>query len=156
MLTAWLLLAVVCSTLQAFNPQTSGRDPLAVGLSTDGGVTWPQQRLVQHGDSNGVVASKGNEFSYPTIIQTPDGIVHMMFTYNRETIKYKRFNVSWISAGPTPVPPSPPTPPTPPPPPSAWKLVKDVDACGGNLAKDCKMVKVTKTLAECQVSWPYS
>lgn len=55
----------------AFNPQTSSRDPLAVALSPDGGVTWPKQRDVQHGVSGMGVSdvAAGNEFSYPTILQ---------------------------------------------------------------------------------------
>lgn len=87
----------------AFNPQRSGRDPLAVALSDDNGVTWPHQRLVQHGNSDsgygydakegvgaGANTSKGNEFSYPTIMQTSDGVIHMMYTYDRDTIKCGR------------------------------------------------------------------
>ena len=72
----------------AFNPQRSGRDPLAVGLSDDGGTSWPKQRLVQHGNSASSNTThlkgrsgKGNEFSYPTILQTSDGMIHMMYTY---------------------------------------------------------------------------
>lgn len=83
----------------AFNPQTSGRDPLAVALSADSGLTWPQQRNVQHGlsrTSGGDGA--GNEFSYPTILQDRNGTIHMMYTYLRETIKYKSFNPEWISS----------------------------------------------------------
>ena len=34
-----------------FNPQTAGRDPIAIGLSPDGGLSWPHQRLLQHGVS---------------------------------------------------------------------------------------------------------
>ena len=85
------------SIVMAFNPQTKGRDPLAVGISHDGGVTWPQQRYLQHGTSGG--SENGNEFSYPTILQTDDGIIHCLFTYLRQTIKYKRFSASWISGG---------------------------------------------------------
>eukprot|EP00039_Didymoeca_costata_P000947 m.48256 g.48256 ORF g.48256 m.48256 type:complete len:373 (-) comp10560_c1_seq2:94-1212(-) len=83
----------------AFNPQTSGRDPLAVALSDDGGETFPKQRLVQHGNSPAVpMFHNSNEFSYPTILQTDDGVVHMMYTYDRLTIKYKSFNVSWVTS----------------------------------------------------------
>eukprot|EP00041_Stephanoeca_diplocostata_P012749 m.214204 g.214204 ORF g.214204 m.214204 type:complete len:460 (-) comp19071_c0_seq4:1807-3186(-) len=81
----------------AFNPQTTSRDPLAVALSSDGGETWTTQRDVQHGTSASVQVAKGNEFSYPTILQTRDGVIHMMYTYNRDTIKYKAFNESWVS-----------------------------------------------------------
>lgn len=84
----------------AYNPQTSGRDPLGFAMSSDGGATWPHKRLLQHGDSSSGVATNsgsGNEFSYPTVMQTKDGMIHVMYTYNRETIKYKRFARSWIA-----------------------------------------------------------
>lgn len=92
----------------AFNPQTSGRDPLAVALSDDGGHTWAYQRDIQHGDSElSSSASKGkdkNEFSYPSTLVTYDAktgapTVHVTYTYNRDTIKYKRFDEAWVING---------------------------------------------------------
>lgn len=86
-----------------FNPQTKGRDPLTIAVSEDGGQTWPHQRYLQHGKSESNSSrdvksnKKGNEFSYPTILQTPDGKIHVMYTYNRETIKYVRITEDWIS-----------------------------------------------------------
>jgi len=84
----------------AYNPQTDGRDPLAVALSADGGVTWPHTRNVQHGLSGTGSATLarplGNEFSYPSIIQDGNGTIHMVYTYLRQTIKYKAFTVDWI------------------------------------------------------------
>ena len=38
--------------VMVFNPQTNGRDPLAIGISKDGGNTWPCQRNLQHGQSS--------------------------------------------------------------------------------------------------------
>eukprot|EP00054_Salpingoeca_dolichothecata_P005290 m.33998 g.33998 ORF g.33998 m.33998 type:complete len:367 (+) comp15360_c0_seq1:477-1577(+) len=77
-----------------YNPTTSGRNPLAIALSKDYGLTWVEHRDVQNGDSNNV--KKSLEFSYPSVLQTPDGNIHVTYTYNRDTIKYKRFPVSWI------------------------------------------------------------
>lgn len=117
----------------------------------DGGKTWPHQRLVQHGDSN-ADSAKGTEFSYPSVLQTPDGMIHLMYTYDRETIKYKTFNVSWITAAAPPAPPAPPPPPPSPSPsppsPGGWKLFPGIDTCKPS-DKSCKLIKKS-TLENCQ------
>lgn len=135
----------------AYNPQTSGRDPLAVAISIDGGETWPYERLLQHGDSASRIpvspesdidqeprSAKGNEFSYPSVLQTPDGIIHVMYTYNRETIKYKAFSRAWVTAG---TPPGPPPPPTPSPP-QGWVYHKGEDSCINGAG--CTLISLSK------------
>lgn len=75
------------------------RSPLTVALSYDNGMTWPYKRDVQvHDDDD---ASKVGEYSYPSLIQTSwsgsdDNDIHLVYTYDRETIKYVRFNEKWI------------------------------------------------------------
>jgi len=41
------------------------------------------------------------DYSYPSIIETPDGIIHVSYTFRRRTIKYAPFNESWIKGGST-------------------------------------------------------
>ena len=84
-----------------FNPQTSGRDPLAIGISKDQGKSWSCKRNLQHGVSAEELQKKkhNNEFSYPTVLQTKDGSIHVMYTYLRQTIKYKRVTEDWICNG---------------------------------------------------------
>lgn len=36
------------------------------------------------------------EFSYPTLLQTRDGQVHLVYTHQREHIRYARFTEDWI------------------------------------------------------------
>ena len=36
------------------------------------------------------------EYSYPSVLQTSDGYIHITYTFNRETIKYVKFTESWI------------------------------------------------------------
>ena len=44
------------------------------------------------------IVQKGVEFSYPTVLQTPDGTIHVAYTYDRNCIKYRRFTEEWILA----------------------------------------------------------
>ena len=62
-----------------YNPSQTERTPLAVALSEDNGVTWPRQRLLESGPG---------EFSYPSIIQAEDGIIHVVYTNRRTTIQH--------------------------------------------------------------------
>ena len=78
-----------------FNNATQGRTPLTAALSKTAGADWIASRNLQvHDDNSSIV--KGVEFSYPTVLQTPDGTIHAAFTYNRQTIKYVRFTEGWI------------------------------------------------------------
>ena len=62
----------------AYNPTTSGRRRLALAESTDGRMWRP---LLTLEDAEG-------EFSYPALIQTRDGRVHVTYTWNRERIAH--------------------------------------------------------------------
>ena len=84
------------------NGTSQPRSPLTVALSYDNGMTWPYYRNVQIHDDDG--ANIG-EYSYPSIIQTfwrgsDDNDIHLTYTYDRETIKYVRFNENWVKQGP--------------------------------------------------------
>ena len=56
----------------------SGREMLNVALSHDG-KRWFAAAVLER--------SKG-EFSYPAVIQTPDGLVHITYTWKRQRIKH--------------------------------------------------------------------
>ena len=73
----------------AFNNTPSGRSPLNVALSDDGGATWPHCRAVE---------TAGAEYSYPAIIQSSDGLFHLTYTYRRTHIKHVTFNEAWLRA----------------------------------------------------------
>ena len=71
------------------------RSPLTVALSYDNGQTWPYHRDVQiHDDDN---STQIGEYSYPSVLQSSwsasdDNDIHLVYTYDRETIKYVRMN----------------------------------------------------------------
>jgi predicted neuraminidase len=62
------------------NPNYKGRSPLNVAVSTDG-KEW-QAALVLENDQG------TNGYSYPAVIQTADGKVHITYTWRREKIKH--------------------------------------------------------------------
>ena len=49
-----------------------------------------------HANSTLMTDPLSSEFSYPTLLQSPDGYIHISYTYNRDTIKYVKFKESWI------------------------------------------------------------
>ncbi len=73
-----------------YNPTTHARNPMRVSISLDGGQTWAYSKDLEVSSSTDV------EFSYPSIIQTADGAIHVSYTYNRDTIKYVKFMEDWI------------------------------------------------------------
>lgn len=72
-----------------FNPTHNERYPIRIALSLDLGKTWPYYRDLDTG-------FPGSELSYPSILQSPDGYIHVSYTYNRQTIKYVKFMEDWI------------------------------------------------------------
>jgi len=71
----------------AFNNTKSNRTPLTLTISTDDGETWAALRNLE--DSEG-------EYSYPAIIQTKDGKIHVTYTYMRNKIKHVELSECWI------------------------------------------------------------
>jgi predicted neuraminidase len=63
----------------AYNHTKQGRTPLNLARSSDDGKTW--QRVA-------TLEEQAGEFSYPAIIQTSDGLLHVTYTWNRSHIKH--------------------------------------------------------------------
>ena len=64
--------------LLVYNPNRKGRTPLVLGLSTDG-KSWRQVATLE---------DQPGEYSYPAIIQTRDGLVHITYTWKRERVRH--------------------------------------------------------------------
>lgn len=60
------------------NPTIRGRSPLSVAVSKDG-KEWKQILVLE---------DKPGEYSYPAVIQTADGLVHITYTWKREKNKH--------------------------------------------------------------------
>ena len=83
-------------TLLLFNNASGSggvRTPMTAATSPDGGRSWTVSRNLQVHDDND---TKAVEFSYPSVLQTPDGTIHAAYTYNRQTIKYLSFAEGWL------------------------------------------------------------
>lgn len=81
------------------------RAPMTLAVSTDGGRTWPIARNLETGDgycmTNNSTDKLNREFSYPSIVQSADGRLHIAYTYFRQRIKYVCVTEDWVaSAGP--------------------------------------------------------
>jgi len=61
------------------NPIPKGRSPLNVAVSEDG-VHWHAALVLEN--------EQGSQFSYPAVIQTRDGLVHITYTWKRLRIKH--------------------------------------------------------------------
>jgi predicted neuraminidase len=75
------------------------RYPVTVALSEDGGQSWPIMRHVDTGDNFAGEQNRSlnRRCSYPSIVQTRDGFIHVAYSYRgRQCIKYVRFTESWL------------------------------------------------------------
>ena len=78
--------------LLAFNDSRTGRENLRLALSLDEGSTWERVATLEE--------EAGAEFSYPFLIQTRDGKIHLVYTWKRKAIKHVVFNESWLNTKP--------------------------------------------------------
>ena len=63
----------------AYNPSRLARTPLTIARSSDDGKSWKVVATAEDGLG---------EFSYPALIQSGDGKLHLAYTYNRKHIKH--------------------------------------------------------------------
>ena len=64
--------------VMVYNHTPKGRTPLNLATSTDGEHWTPWKTL----------ESEPGEYSYPSMIQTSDGMLHITYTWKRQKIKH--------------------------------------------------------------------
>src|SRR5207248_9794606 len=64
--------------LLVYNHTKQGRSPLNISISEDGSI-WRAALVLE---------KIPGEFSYPAVIQTRDGLIHITYTWNRKLIKH--------------------------------------------------------------------
>jgi predicted neuraminidase len=72
-----------------------GRGILNIALSSDGKL-WEAAMVLEHLDE------PGKQFSYPSVIQTADGMVHIVYTWHRERIKHAVLDPNLLRTTPMP------------------------------------------------------
>jgi predicted neuraminidase/peroxiredoxin len=71
-----------------FNDSQTSRTPLSIVRSLDEGRTWEKPLHLE---------SNPGEYSYPCVIQTADGKIHVSYTYRRYAIKHVELNEDWMA-----------------------------------------------------------
>jgi predicted neuraminidase len=62
-----------------YNHTTSGRTPLNVAVSRDMGRSWTPGPVLE---------SEPGEYSYPSVIESSDGTIHIVYTWQRQRISH--------------------------------------------------------------------
>ncbi len=65
--------------LLVYNHTKAGRTPLNVALSSDDATTWSAVHTLE---------SEPGEYSYPAVIQTSDGRIHITYTWHRTRVRH--------------------------------------------------------------------
>ncbi|MFQ5586722.1 MAG: exo-alpha-sialidase [Thermodesulfobacteriota bacterium] len=75
-------------TVIVLNDTFNDRYRLAVYASKDRGENWEKVIDLEN--------ARDREFSYPSIIRTPEGLYHVTYTYDRKHIKHVSFTDKWL------------------------------------------------------------
>ena len=78
--------------LLVYNHTPKGRTPLNVAISSDG-KTWSAAAVLER---------EPGEYSYPAVIQAPDGRIHVTYTWRRQRIKHAVLDPKQLQAVPMP------------------------------------------------------
>lgn len=77
-----------------FNDSDTGRHILSLALSDDEGESWKWKRALEE------AAPGEGSYSYPSLLQTPDGMLHASYTFNEaagKSIKHVSLSPDWIA-----------------------------------------------------------
>jgi predicted neuraminidase len=80
--------------LLAFNDSADYRDNMSIARSDDNGTTW--RDLYSFEKVKKGAGGTRHKYSYPSLIQTRDGTIHLFYTWRRTKIKHVQFNQAWL------------------------------------------------------------
>ncbi len=82
------------SLLAVYNNSIWDRRDLSMARSADGGVHWSKPHPLERDSTPGNLVRR--EYSYPYVLQTRDGLYHLLYTWQRTRIRHVVFNDSWV------------------------------------------------------------
>lgn len=74
----------------AYNHSPTHRTPLCVAVTAGAAEDWQWRQVV---DDEFV------ELSYPSLAQTDDGLIHLVYTHQRQYIVHAKFDLNWLMQG---------------------------------------------------------
>ena len=80
--------------LLAFNNSEEERDDLSLALSLNQGQSWQLISTIELNPLDPPDNSK--QFSYPWLLQTSNGQIHLFYTWHKSHIKHILFNQAWL------------------------------------------------------------
>lgn len=82
--------------LLALNNTEDGRHRLSLAIRKRG-KPWQVIRVIEE-QTPSEPGSHEFEFSYPSLVMTGDGTIHLAYTWNQKRIRHLRFNRAWLEA----------------------------------------------------------
>jgi len=76
--------------LLAFNDSLQNRENLRLAVSNDQCANWARIATLD--------STQGEKYSYPYMIRSQDGLIHLIYTWHRKRIKHMVFNEAWVNA----------------------------------------------------------
>ena len=80
--------------LLAFNNSEEERDDLSLALSLDKGHSWQIITAIELNRLD--PPDNSRQYSYPWLLQTSNGQIHLFYTWHKSHIKHRVFNQAWL------------------------------------------------------------
>ena len=81
--------------LLAFNNDEQEREDMTLASSDDNGKTWQVRKTIE--ENRLQVPDNAKQFSYPWLLQTKNGNLHLLYTWHKSHIKHIVFNLTWLN-----------------------------------------------------------
>lgn len=80
--------------LLAFNNDAQEREDMTIASSDDNGKTWQIRTIIE--ENRLEIPDNAKQFSYPWLLQTKNGNIHLLYTWHKSHIKHIVFNMTWL------------------------------------------------------------